>query len=415
MRGLAAALGFLGALASGLAAADDRIGWFETEAFPGTLKARASDHEGAPAAAPLGFDEIESLRTQLPVTIPTAPPDGGPHALDALVYAPRQTPAGLRRPVIVITHGNPRDTRQQRATRLHRYGHLAEEFARRGYVAAVVARRGFARSSGHYVGWYGRCDSVEADGYERAGRTGAQDLRAALSALAEDPRIDPARMMALGTSGGGFAALALAAEMTELRGAIAFAPGRGSVRDGENCNADALAEAFARFGRPGAAPSLWLYSTEDRFFGPEMVHRQFAAFGGPARLVMTGAILHAKDGHRLFQRGNTALWRGEIDAFLRAIGMPTWEAPPADPTDLDMPPPDGLSPRGLAAWREYLGSEASRAFATGQNGRFGWASAYRSGRIAEREALETCQEGTQAAMAETETPCEIRRTDTAHR
>ncbi len=396
--------------ASASASADERIGTFETAAFTDLDQASAAPKP----AAPLGLDQIESHRTQLAVTIPTDPPDGGAHALDALVYAPVETPQGLRRPAIVITHGNPRDTRDQRSIRLHRHGHLAEEFARRGYIAAVVARRGFARSSGHYVGWYGQCDTVDSEGYERAGRTGAQDLRAALAALARDPRVDPDQMLVLGVSGGGFAALALAAEPDAPRGVIAFAPGRGSLRDGENCNAEALSEAFARFGAGSASPSLWLYSTTDRFFWPEMVHGHFDAFGGPARLVMTGPILHAADGHRLFQRGNTALWRPAIDAFLRDIGMPTWEVPPDDPTDLDLPPPDGLTETGLAAWREFLGSEVTRAFATGPDGRFGWASAYRNARNAERRALEACNSGSQSDLPELEDGCKMHRTDTVH-
>lgn len=392
------------------ALADEAVGIFETPAFAGQARAGAA----ADAAAALALSDVESLRTQLPVTIPTDPPNGGPHALDALIYAPANASEDRRHPAIVITHGNPRDTSTQRSTRLHRYGHLAEEFARRGYIAAVVARRGFARSSGHYTGWYGQCDTVEAEGYERAGRTGAQDLRAALTALADDPRVDPNRMLVLGISGGGFAALALASEPDPPRGVIAFAPGRGSVRDGENCNADALAGAFERFGTPSASPSLWLYSTTDRFFGPDMVHRHFDAFEGPARLVMTGPILHAEDGHRLFQRGNTALWRPAIDAFLRDIGMPTWDAPPPDPTDLNLPAPDGLTELGLKAWQEFLGSEVTRAFAIGPEGRFGWASAYRNARVAERRALAACNEGSQSERPEVEDVCEIHRTDTQH-
>jgi len=129
--------------------ADDQIGTFEHPAFADLEKAKVP----AEATRPLGLDEIDNVRTQLAVTIPTDPPDGGDHALDALIYASKIIPKGSRSPAIVITHGNPRNTRHQRSTRLHHYGHLAEEFARRGYIAAVIARRGFARSSGHYVGW----------------------------------------------------------------------------------------------------------------------------------------------------------------------------------------------------------------------------------------------------------------------
>ena len=119
-------LAMAGAFAPALA--EEAVGTFETSTYASQTRAGAD----ADAAAALALSDVESLRTQLPVTIPTDPPDGGPHALDALIYSPAHASEGHRHPAIVITHGNPRDTSTQRSTRLHRYGHLAEEFARRG-------------------------------------------------------------------------------------------------------------------------------------------------------------------------------------------------------------------------------------------------------------------------------------------
>jgi len=256
---------------------------------------------------------------------------------------------------------------------------------------------------------------VEVDGYERGGRTGAQDLRAALNWLAQDPRVDPDQMFALGISGGGFAALALASEPGAPGGVIAFALGRGSARDGENCNADALSGAFERFGTKDARPSLRFYSTTDRFFVSDMAHGHLDNFDGPARMVMTGPILHAEDGHRLYQRGNTVLWRAEIVLSFVISGCRHWKMSPEDPTDLDLPPSEGLSERGLSAWQEFLGSQVTRSFAIGTDGRFGWASAYSNARRAESRALEACNEGTQSERPEVEDACTIHCTDTEHR
>lgn len=357
-----------------------------------------------PTAPALELDEIEVLSTMLDVHIE----GGGPHQLDALVIAPRNAQAGDALPAIVISHGNPRDVSFQRSLRLHRFAHLGQEFARRGYVAFVVARRGFARSSGAYDEWYGRCDSVDADGYEKGGRTGAKDYAAALAAASADPRVDPTRLLALGQSGGGFAALALASDAPPgLRGVINFAGGRGSLRDGENCNADALAAAFDRFGRPDAAPSLWLYSITDRFFSPEMARRHFAAFDGPARLAMFGPIAHAADGHRLSQRGETHTWRPVIDDFLRAIGMPTWESPPDDPFTLDIAAPPGLGDAGVAEWRSFLGSEMHRAFAIGPEGRVGWGSAYPTRADAAEVALNVCRRAGSDESVDEDVDCRV--------
>jgi len=80
---------------------------------------------------------------------------------------------------------------------------------------------------------------------------------------------------------------------------------------------------------------------------------------------------------------------------------------PEDPTDLDLPPSEGLSERGLSAWQEFLGSKVTRSFAIGTDGRFGWASAYSNARRAESRALEACNEGKQSERPEVEDACTI--------
>lgn len=355
----------------------------ETPAFQAIRSTPADPVTALPAAA------IETR----PVIIQVDIPGDGPHGLQGLLSVPRGARAGDGRPAIVITHGNPRDVTAQRKSRVYRWSWLTEEFARRGYVALAVMRRGFGTSSGTYEEWYGRCKTASAEGYVRGARRGAEDLRAALSWLARDERVDPERLLALGHSGGGFAALALASDPASgLRGVINFAGGRGSNADGQNCNAAGLTGAFHRFGTPGAAPSLWLYARTDDFFWPALVKAHFDGFDGPARLMMFDAALHTSRGHSLFQRGSTALWRPAIDAFLTRIGMPTWATAPPLPDDLDLPPPPGLSADGKTAWRWFLGSEMHRAFATGPDSRYGWASGYASEAEARTRALAACND-----------------------
>jgi len=387
MRLLASIFALLALLASARA---EPLEVLETPAF--AIRATVM----GPKVEALGLDEIATEAVMLPIRIPGE----GDFDLDALIVAPKEAKAGDKRPAIVISHGNPRDPAYQRQLRIHRYSHLAEEFARRGYIAVVIARRGFARSSGEYDEWYGTCEGVDAAGYVRGGSVGAQDYRAALAAIAADPRVDPERLMTMGTSGGGFASLALAADPPPgLRGVINFSGGRGSAADGQNCNAEALQDAFASFGTPGAAPSLWLYSTSDRYFWPEMVKGHFANFGGPARLVTFGPIAHAADGHRLFQRGATHDWRPAIDAFLNDIFMPTWEEAPDDPVSLIDLSPDGLQEGGPEAFREFEGSEMNRAFAVGPAGEYGWGSAYASKEAAIEAAQKACRKEREIACS----------------
>ncbi|MEM0943116.1 MAG: hypothetical protein AAGI70_04125 [Pseudomonadota bacterium] len=353
----------------------------------------------APRAEVLGVAEISVTPQVVAVEI-----GGVAHKLEGLIAAPRQAAPGDGRPGIVISHGNPRDPSGQRSVRLYRYGWLAAEFARRGYVALAVARRGFGASTGEYDEWYGTCAGATAEGYRRGGLRGAEDLAAALQSLAADPRVDPTRLLAMVQSGGGFASLALAADPPPgLVGVINFSGGRGSDADYSNCNAEGLTGAFASFGTEAAAPSLWLYSTEDRFFWPTLVNRHFDAFRGPARLVMLGPIRHAEDGHRLFQRGNTGMWRGPIDRFLARLGLPHWAPSPPPPRDLALAPPPGLDRRGKAAWREFLGSERHRAFLTGPSDAWGWGSGYPSLEAAIAAGRRVCEARGQ--------PCQIQRQD----
>ncbi|MEM7744810.1 MAG: alpha/beta hydrolase [Pseudomonadota bacterium] len=342
----------------------------------------------APLSPALEMDAIRLERGVIEVDIA----DAGAHRLEVLWGYPRGAAAGDNRPAIVITHGNPRRS-THRKLRIHRYGWLVSEFARRGYVAIAVARRGFGLSNGVYDEWYGSCEEASTEGYVRAGSVAAEDLRAVLAHLAEDPRVDPTRLMASGVSGGGFASLVLAGDPPPgLVGAINFSGGRGSVRDRENCNAEGLTGAFHSVGHAGARPSLWLYARTDSFFWPELVDAHFDGTKAPARLVMFDRALNTGEGHWLMQRGNTALWRPAIDTFLRDIGMPTWDPAPPIEVDLGVAPPDGLAEAATTQWVAYLGSEDFRAFAVGEDGAWGYASAYRTADLARDAAMEACAE-----------------------
>ena len=74
-------------------------------------------------------------------------------------------------------------------------------------------------------------------------------------------------------------------------------------------------------GRSARVPMLWLYSENDRNYGPVSVrayHRAFTAAGGTADLEMFPPIGH--DGHILLPR-SVSVWASAVDAFLRRIGL----------------------------------------------------------------------------------------------
>lgn len=335
------------------------------------------------ATPPVPKDALVREFGALDVTI-----DGTPHRLESLIVRP---PGPGPFPLAVIAHGAPRDVTTRARFTVSSLALQAEEFARRGWIAAVVLRRGYGTSTGEIMEGAGPCARPN---YVAAGRAGAKDLRAAIESLRARPDVDPARILLVGVSAGGFASLATAAEPPEgLRAVISFAAGRGSPDVGVVCGENALVRAFGAFGETARVPTLWVYAENDTYFSPSLARRFHEAFtraGGHAELIRLGPF--GEDGHLLFSRRGTAVWRPLVDDFLRKMGFPTWDAPPAELPLSDLPTPKELaSDAGREAWSDFLGGAPSKAFAVGSGGAWGWRGGRNSVDDAKREALDNCR------------------------
>ena len=303
------------------------------------------------------------------------------------------TPSGAGPfPLAVVSHGTPTrgGKEAKKKTRIRQLLAIAEDFARRGYKAVVFARRGYASSSGVSREGYGRCNDANRRTYVSAARTGAEDFAAVIEAFASQPDVDGSTVIAAGHSGGGFAASALAMDPPPgLVGIINFAGGRGGAKKKGNCSKHGFVHAFGTFGDGAKVPALWLYSTTDRLFWPELIDRAldaYAANGAPVRLERIGALWFSDNGHRIQHLGAREFWSPRIGSFLNAIGAPNWETAPDDVTVARIPPPPGLGSRGVNRWRRYLATSGHKAFAQGEGTRFGWAA-----------PRDTVEEATQAA------------------
>jgi dienelactone hydrolase len=343
------------------------------------LALAAASAYGAPAIARSHID-IKPLR--LPVEF-----DGESIELEALMVKPA---AQGRYPLALITHGSPRLGEARRRMSAAQMSFQAEELARRGYVAVVVMRRGFGTSHGIWDESSGRCDAPDHEG---AARESARDLRAALRALATRPEVDASRSVVIGQSAGGIGTLALAADPPPgLRAVVNFAGGRGSRAPNDICREDRLIAAYAALGKTARVPSLWIYTENDLYFGPELARRMFAAYraeGGVGELRLLPAF--AEDGHALFaRRGGVAQWRPLLDAFLRKNDLPTWDAPPAEPSVKRLLPPGDLAEQYLDHWDRYLQSSDNKAFAISATGRFAWRSGHYTVESARSAALDAC-------------------------
>ena len=314
--------------------------------------------------------------------------DGSSYKLESLIVRP---PGDGPFPLALIAHGSPRDVAQRDRFAVGSFGPQAEDMARRGWAVAVVLRRGYGSSTGDVVEGAGPCGRPN---YVAAGREGAKDLRAVVESLRAKPFVDASRILIVGVSAGGFAALATAADPPEgLRAVINFAGGRGSPSPGVVCEDYALVRAFGAFGETARVPSLWVYAENDSYFSPGLAQRFYDAYttgGGRAELIVVGPF--GDDGHSLFSRKGTAIWRPLVDDFLRKVGLPTWDAPPADDAQAALAPPrEVTSDSGRKAWADFSSASPFKAFAVGAGGVWGWRSGRNTLEDARKQALENCQ------------------------
>jgi len=214
------------------------------------------------------------------------------------------------------------------------------------------------------------------------------------------PDIDPARLVIIGQSLGGFTTVAAnAARPDGLIAAINVAGGHGGnpeERPGNPCQAYMLGNTFGVWGKTANAPMLWLYTENDKYFSPKNSRSWFDAYvkaGGKAEYKLMPAF--GDDGHQLLGRAGD-LWQPVVDEFLARHGFAT-------PGTITRPTVTGAGkaidvaavPMISARQREdiyqrFLSAKSPKAIAIGSGGRMGFAS----GDDAMSNALGFCQRRT---------------------
>jgi dienelactone hydrolase len=309
--------------------------------------------------------------------------EAGPQGLEAFLVRP----AGTKRyPLALLSHGSPRSFDDRATMSAHKYYGIALEYARRGFAALIVMRRGYGTSPGGRVDSVGGCANAA---YLPAAAVAVADLRAAIDAMARRSDVTTSGMIAAGHSAGGLATVALTAQAPAgLVAAISFAGGRGSRDDEDVCNEDGLVQAFAGFGKTSRVPMLWVYATNDSFFGPDLAHRLYDGFrgnGGNAKFI--AAPPYGDDGHYLYSVVGRPQWTPYVDGFLRERGLGRDVLSPPDP----LPPPDQLNAAARVEFGRYLASTMPhKAFAVSPNGGYGWRSGRTTTDDAQRDSLGAC-------------------------
>jgi hypothetical protein len=252
-----------------------------------------------------------------------------------------------------------------------------------------VLRRGYGRSEGTVAESYGTCTDPQ---FARAGLTSAQDIVQTVSFFQKQHFVDLGRVLLVGVSAGGFGSIAAASlEPTGLVAVVNFAGGRGSTADDTVCEPSELVDAYAEFGKTVRVPSLWIYSQNDHFFGPDLARRMFTAFrnsGAPAELTI--APPYKNDGHSLIFA--QPLWRDTVYDFLRRQHLP-FTAP-------TLPPPAGSPSELVQAFADYLATpDYEKAFVVGRGGYYGWSSGHDSAEDALAAARDECAQNCDTVYA----------------
>jgi len=256
----------------------------------------------------------------------------GSYRLEALVVRPAKAEGRL--PIALITHGKNGKAQENQQLSTDLMQPQARDLAMRGWLAVAVMRRGYGHSDGlpgvSRATPYMSCENSDL---VRGFDIEAEDLDAALKAIAARPDADGSHAIAIGQSLGGGAVLALAARQPAgLLGVINVSGGAWRSEGDTVCDHDALVSAMASLGRRTRFVTLWMYAQNDSFFPPALVNRMrdaYAKAGGRADLRMFPPVLH--DGHNLFADFNgRARWLRALDGFLQAQILPNANAARAD-------------------------------------------------------------------------------------
>ena len=226
-------------------------------------------------------------------------------------------------PYLLFNHGRA-GTDQERANfGRSSYKNISEYYISKGFVVILPTRIGYGVSGGPDAESPG--GFCQNHNYTEMIKVAVDQSKQVLNHVFDFSYIDRSKGIVVGASVGGFTSMGLSAEnIPGLKGAINFSGGSGGdpvKKPGNPCNEFAVKETFAKYGAGNKAPTLWLYSVNDKFWGEQLPKDWFEAFqkaGGKGQFISLPAF--KDDGHLIYV-GNRNAWKNDFEKFIKEIGF----------------------------------------------------------------------------------------------
>jgi len=278
-------------------------------------------------AAAIAVPDLASADQQPPASKIQEEVWGLPLALPTLAYLVRPVGAGPF-PLVIMNHGVSLDPRERSFFPMVEFRDAAHWFAHRGYMVIAPVGPGYGGGGldmpehglyGLFFSSIGKCTNPN---FRDPGLAIAALDNWIIDYMIRAKLVLPDKVVVVGQSAGGWASIALSSlNPAPVRAIITFAAGRGGRVDGKpnnNCAPDKLVEATREFGRTSRVPMLWIYASNDTFFGPELsgrMHEAFTAAGGKAEYHMLPPF--GSDGHFLIDSPDAVpIWAPLVSQFL---------------------------------------------------------------------------------------------------
>ena len=219
----------------------------------------------------------------------------------------------------VISHGTDElDIRREQHV-IPEYRAMVALLLRRGYAVVVPQRPGHGETGGPYLETAGDCDFAD---FATAGHATARSIKATIEYMGQQPYVRRNRAVLIGHSAGAWGSLALASRYPDLvESVINFSGGRGGHsydKANQNCSPERLVQTAGDFGRTTRVPTLWLYSSNDSYFGPALARQMadaYRAAGGAVEFRQLPPF--GSEGHFVLELPEAAShWQPLVDTFL---------------------------------------------------------------------------------------------------